>query len=66
MAKVTHSRPDEPVPESASEDREAVIAGAIRVFRGIGVTASDLRPWAPWCPVLGELADAMEMRAAAR
>jgi hypothetical protein len=40
-------------------DRDAVIAGAIQVFRSVGVTAADLRAWAPWCPALGELADAM-------
>jgi hypothetical protein len=60
MPKVTH--PPEPgtTLEAADGDRDAVFAGAIRVFRGVGVTAADLRPWAPWCPVLGELADAMD------
>jgi hypothetical protein len=53
MVKVTQ-------PEATDGDRDAVFAGAIGVFRGIGVTAGDLRPWAPWCPVLRDLADAMD------
>jgi hypothetical protein len=65
MAKVTHSLPPESTSETVVQDREAVVAGVIRVFRGIGVTSGDLRPWAPWCPVLGELADAMDESAAA-
>jgi hypothetical protein len=60
MVKVTHSLPPETTPEDATQDRDAVIAGTIRVFRGVGVTSGDLRSWAPWCPVLGELADAMD------
>ena len=56
MAKVT----DSPAPEAATQDRDAVIAGATRIFREVGVTAGDLRPWARWCPALGELADAMD------
>lgn len=44
----------------AAQDRDAAIAGTIRVFSEIGVTAEDLRQWAPWCPALGELADAMD------
>jgi hypothetical protein len=51
MANVTHP---------AQDDRDAVLAGTIRVFRGVGVTSGDLRSWAPWCPVLEELADAMD------
>lgn len=47
-------------PDAAMQDRDAVIAGTIRVFRSVGVTSGDLRSWAPWCPVLGELADAMD------
>ena len=59
-------RPPETVPETAIQDRDAVIAGTTRIFREIGVTAADLRHWAPWCPALGELADAMETAAGAR
>jgi hypothetical protein len=66
MAKVTQSRPPETMPEATIQDRDAVIAGATRIFREVGVTAEDLRTWAPWCPVLGELADAMEMSAGPR
>lgn len=47
------------------QDRDAVVAGAIRIFREVGITARDLRPWAPWCPALGELADAMDAWAGA-
>jgi hypothetical protein len=66
MAKVTHQRSPETTPEAAAQDRAAVIAGTTRIFREVGVTADDLRAWAPWCPVFGELADAMEMPAGAR
>jgi hypothetical protein len=49
-----------PATDTALQDRDAAIAGAIRVFRELGVTAEDLRYWAPWCPALGTLADAMD------
>jgi hypothetical protein len=65
MAKVTHSLPPETTPEIAVQDRDAVIAGTIRVFRGVGITSGDLRSWAPWCPALGDLADAMDSPAGA-
>lgn len=52
-------------PDAAVQDRDAVIAGTVRVFRSVGVTSGDLRSWASWCPVLGELADAMDARAGA-
>jgi hypothetical protein len=60
MAKVTDSLSPGTKPEAATQDRDAVIAGATRIFREVGVTAGDLRPWARWCPALGELADAMD------
>ena len=52
-------------PDAAVQDRDAVIAGTIRVFRSVGITADDLRSWAPWCPALAELADAMDSPAGA-
>jgi hypothetical protein len=58
MANLAPSSPQEP--DTAAQDRAAVIAGATRIFREIGVTAADLRHWAPWCPALGDLADAMD------
>ena len=57
--------PGPPEPETAARDRAAAVAGATRIFREIGVTAADLRHWAPWCPALGELADAMDSPAGA-
>jgi len=60
MTKVTDWLPPETMPEATTQDRDAVIAGATRIFREVGVTAGDLRPWASWCPALGELADAMD------
>jgi hypothetical protein len=65
MAKVTHALPPEPIPATAVEDRDAVVAGVTGIFREIGITAHDLRSWAPWCPALGELADAMDSPAGA-
>jgi hypothetical protein len=50
----------EPAAIPQAEDRAVVVAEAVQVFRSIGVTAGDLRAWAPWCPVLGEMADAMD------
>jgi hypothetical protein len=60
MAKVTRTRPREPRPETLIQDRDTVFAGTIRIFRELGITAADLRAWVPWCPQLGELADAMD------
>jgi hypothetical protein len=65
MAKVTHSLPPEPISDIAVEDRDVVVAGVTGIFREVGITADDLRAWAPWCPALGELADAMDSRAGA-
>jgi hypothetical protein len=47
------------------QDRDAVVAGVTGIFRDVGITAGDLRSWAPWCPALGELADAMDSPAGA-
>ena len=58
MANLASPSPQDP--EAAAQDRDAVIAGATRIFRELGVTAGDLRHWVPWCPVLGEFADAMD------
>jgi hypothetical protein len=60
MAKVTDSLPPETMPEAAIQDRDAVIAGATRIFREVGVTAGDLRHWVPWCPALATLANALD------
>jgi hypothetical protein len=48
------------IPGPVRKDRNATVTGAISIFREIGVTADDLRQWAPWCPALGELADALD------
>jgi hypothetical protein len=62
MVNLAPPNPRDPdaIPETAAQDRGAVIAGATRIFREVGVTAGDLRPWASWCPALRELADAMD------
>jgi hypothetical protein len=65
MPNVTHSLPSDPVPDAVAEDRAAVVAGVTGIFRQVGITANDLRSWAPWCPALGELADAMDPLAGA-
>jgi hypothetical protein len=57
--------PPDPLPDAAVQDRDAVVAGVTGIFREVGITADDLRSWAPWCPALGELADAMETLAGA-
>jgi hypothetical protein len=55
MAKVTHS-PPETMPEAAAEDRDAVIAGATRIFRDIGARGTGRRDGRGrrygWCGVM--------------
>ncbi len=59
MKTVTHSQP-------ATGDETVTSAVAARIFLGAGVIPNVIRPFAAACPVLGEIADAMDALAGAQ